>query len=210
MSTREVETILAYTHLADIDCMLRPPTTEKTRLYRYLEDGATGLMIPHVSTPADAERLVQAVKFPPLGNRGLEGAGLDNDFLLHDADTYVTHATQETFLVVQIETPEAVENADAIAAVEGVEGLFVGPADLGLRIRDPRISLTLEEAIANVAAAAVANGKAWGCPAPTREQAQQLYEQGAQLIPYGGDFLALIKMLQQHSEQLEQIYKGGA
>ena len=209
MSTREVEAILAYTHLADIDCMVRPPTTEKTRLYRYLEDGATGLMIPHVSTPEDAERLVQAVKFPPLGNRGLDGAGLDSDFLLHDSDTYVAHARQETFLVVQIETPEAVENADAIAAIEGVEGLFVGPADLGLRIKDPRVSITLEEGIATVAAAAKAHGKAWGCPTRSREQVQQLYEQGAQLVAFGGDISAVIRMLQQHSEQLEEIFKRG-
>ena len=66
---REVQALLAFAHLADIDIMLRPPTLEKTRLYRYLEDGASGLMIPHVSTPEKAQMLVDAVKFPPLGDR---------------------------------------------------------------------------------------------------------------------------------------------
>ena len=60
MSEREVQSLLTNFHLADIDCMLRPKTTEKTELYRYLEDGATGLMIPHVSTPEAAYDLVQS------------------------------------------------------------------------------------------------------------------------------------------------------
>ncbi len=58
---REVQALLAFFHLFDIDCMLRAPTFEKTRLYRYLEDGATGLMIPHVSTPEKAATLADSV-----------------------------------------------------------------------------------------------------------------------------------------------------
>lgn len=74
--------MLANFHLADIDCLLRAPTLEKTRLYRYLEDGATGLMIPHVSTAEKAKSLVESVEFPPIGDRGIDGAGLDSDFYL--------------------------------------------------------------------------------------------------------------------------------
>ena len=129
-----VQTILAMCHLADIDCMVRPPTLEKTELYRYLEDGATGIMIPHVSTPEKAQMLADSVKFPPLGDRGLDGAGLDADFYLCDQKAYPDAANEETFLVVQIETPEAVENVDAIAAIPGVDGLFIGTSDLNLRI----------------------------------------------------------------------------
>ena len=66
IASRDVEYLLLASHHFDIDIMLRPPTLEKTGLYRYLEDGATGLMIPHVSTAEMAQRLVQAVKFPPL------------------------------------------------------------------------------------------------------------------------------------------------
>ena len=70
MNDREVQALLAFFHKFDIDCMLRPSTLEKARLYRYLEDGATGLMIPHVSTSEKARLLVDACKFPPLGDRG--------------------------------------------------------------------------------------------------------------------------------------------
>src|SRR3990172_4415964 len=62
---REVQAFLAYHQLADIDCIWRAATLEKTGLYRLLEDGASGVMIPHVSTPEKAKALVEAVKFPP-------------------------------------------------------------------------------------------------------------------------------------------------
>lgn len=209
MTDREIQALLAYFHLADIDCMLRAPTLEKTRLYRYLEDGATGLMIPHVSTAEKAKMLVAAVKFPPIGDRGIDGAGLDSDFLLQGGEDYTDAANRETFLVVQIETPEAVENVDEIAAVDGVDGMFVGPGDLGLRIRTSALDLTVDQAMQRTAAAAKKHGKAWGCPAATPERVRELRELGAQLIAYGGDFDAFMEMLKNRSSQLDDIYGTG-
>jgi 2-keto-3-deoxy-L-rhamnonate aldolase RhmA len=206
MSDREVQALLAYFHLFDIDCMLRPPTLEKTRLYRYLEDGATGLMIPHVSTAEKARMLVDAVKFPPIGDRGLDGAGLDSDFILAGGDDYVEAANRETFLVVQIETLEAVANVDEIAAVQGVDGLFIGPGDLGLRIRRSKTDLTLDAAVEQVAAAAKRHGKAWGCPAVDGQRVRELREQGAQLLNRGGDFHAFMKMLEDAAADLSAVY----
>ncbi|MCA9026420.1 MAG: 4-hydroxy-2-oxovalerate aldolase [Planctomycetaceae bacterium] len=192
---RDVQAILAFSHLFDIDIMLRAPTLEKTGLYRYLEDGAAGLMIPHVSTPEKAKMLVDAVKFPPIGDRGLDGAGLDADFYVNGAEDYLAEVNQQTFLVVQIETPEAVANADAIAAVEGVDGLFVGPGDLGLRLKHHVGDLTLESAIEQVAAACKKHGKAWGLPCATPEDVKRRREQGGQLLNHGGDFGAFMSML---------------
>jgi len=210
MSDREAQALLAYFHLSDIDCMLRAPTLEKTRLYRYLEDGAAGLMIPHVSTPEKAQELAQAVKFPPIGDRGIDGAGLDSDFYLEGGEEYTEAANRETFLVVQIETPQAVENADAIAAIPGVDGLFVGPGDLGLRLRHaPKGSLTLEDSVAKVAAAAKKHGKAWGQPGFSPDHVRGLIDQGAQLVNYGGDFGAFMGMLESHSQDLDAVYGEG-
>ena len=209
MSDREVQSLLTHFHLADIDCMLRAPTLEKTRLYRYLEEGATGLMIPHVSTAEKASQLVDDIKFPPVGNRGLDGAGLDSDYLLAAPLDHIDHTLQETFLVVQIETPEAVDNVEQIAAVEGVDGLFVGPGDLGLRIDRCNVDYSLEEAIERVAQVAASSGKAWGLPAASIEQIQIRREQGAQLLPYGGDFKTLMDMLKEHGEQLAAAFGEG-
>ena len=207
VSDSEVQSLLAFFHLFDIDCMLRPSTLEKTRLYRYLEDGATGLMIPHVSTAEKAQMLVDTVKFPPLGDRGLDGAGLDSDFIHAGGENYVEEANRETFLVVQIETPQAVEQVEAIAAVEGVDGLFIGPGDLGLRIRKTDTSLTLDDAERKVADAARRHGKAWGCPAGTAARVRELTQLGARLIAYGGDFGMLMEGLRQRGNELAGIYE---
>ena len=202
---REVQALLAHFHLADIDCLLRPPTLQKTRLYRYLEDGVTGLMIPHVSTAAKASGIVEAIKFPPLGERGMDGTGLDNRFDLPDGDEYTEAANRETFLVVQIETPEAVANVEAIAAVKGVEALFVGPGDLGLRIRNGDSDLSLELAIEKVAEAAAKYGKPWGLPAPTPEALQKYHDMGAQLLVLGSEFRALTSMLEESAKHFDSV-----
>lgn len=194
-SDRDVQTLLAFSHLHDIDIMVRPATLQKTELYRYLEDGAAGLMIPHVNTAEKAKLLVDATKFPPLGDRGLDGAGLDADFYVCDADSFVKAANEQTFLVVQIETLEALRNVEEIAAVPGVDGLFVGPGDLGLRMKLDPSEGTLESAYERVAAACKKHGKAWGCPAGTPEILTKRRQQGGQLLNHGGEFGAILKML---------------
>jgi 2-keto-3-deoxy-L-rhamnonate aldolase RhmA len=194
--SRDVQMLLAMSHQFDIDIMLRAPTLDKTGLYRYLEDGAAGLMIPHVSTAEKAQMLVDATKFPPLGDRGLDGAGLDSDFIIQGGKDFPAEANAETFLVVQIETPQAVENVEEIAAVKGVDGMFVGPGDLGLRLRHSSGQMTVESAIERVAAAAKKNGIAWGCPVFDRENLQKRRSQGGQLLANGGEFMTLYRMLE--------------
>ena len=162
MEQRELQSLLVLSHLVDIDVMVRVPLVDGAQLYRVLEDGATGMMFPLVNTPERAHQIVQAVKFPPTGSRGMDGAGLDGDYYLDAGETYAEDVNRETFVVVQIETPQAVENADAIAAVEGVDGLFIGPADLTLRIRHHEGDLDIDAATDRVAAAAERHGKAWG------------------------------------------------
>lgn len=209
MDDREVQTLLAYSHLCDIDIMVRPSTRERARLYRYLEDGAAGIMIPHVSTSQEAHDLAQAVKFPPIGNRGLDGAGLDADFYHQPTAEYVEAANRETFLVVQIETPLAVENVDEIAAVPGVDGMFVGPADLSLRIQKERPDLNLANCRKAVAAAARKHHKAWGLPAPNRETIAEYAKEGAQLIARGGDYGAVMALLRDCSNEFAELSKSG-
>ena len=208
MDDREVQAVLALCRAHDIDCMVRPPTLQRTRLYRYLEDGATGFMIPFVSDAETAAHVVSAVKYPPLGNRGLDGAGLDADFGLDawrsDSD-YIEAANRETFIVAQIETPEAVANAADIAAVPGIDLLFVGPADLNLRLSvDASLTMTVDEAVAQVADAARQHGKAWGRTAGSIEELARYRELGAQMVPWGGDF-ALMNVLRDCSQALDEV-----
>ena len=204
LTIHQVQALLAYSHLFDIDVMLRPPTLEKTGLYRYLEEGATGLLIPHVSTVEKAEALVDAVKFPPLGDRGIDNAGLDADFLQHDPDEFVAWANQETFLSVQIETPQAVRNVDSIAAVKGVDMIFIGPGDLGLRLRQSG-EMTLDEAWEIVAAACRKHGVAFGGPTGPSPDMQRRKDQGAQLLIASSEFHSWSTRLKDDIRRYEQL-----
>ena len=204
LTLHQIQAMFAFSHLYDIDIMLRPPTLEKTGLYRYLEDGAAGLLIPHVSTAEKAKMLVDAVKFPPLGDRGIDNAGLDADFHLHDPDHYVKWANDETFLSVQIETPEGVQNVDEIAAVEGVDILFVGPGDLGLRLGQSG-EMTIDEAWERVVAACKKHGKAFGGPTVPLDEMKKRNDQGAQLLINNSEFQNLTAGLKENIQKFDEL-----
>ncbi len=207
MNDREVQALIAACCHHDIDCMVRSQTLGRSHLYHYLDDGASGFMIPFVSTPAIARQVVEAIKFPPLGNRGADGAGLDGDYGLDvwkPDTTYFADANRETFFVAQIETPEAVENVEAIAAVPGVDLLFIGPGDLGLRLAASGSALTIPAIAERVAAAARQNGIAWGITAGSVEELARWRALGAQMVPWGGDF-ALAGVLRQCSADLDGV-----
>ncbi len=202
MDQREVQSILAMCHQYDIDCMVRAPTLEHTKLYRYFEDGAAGLLMPLVDDATTARHIARSVKFPPVGNRGLDGAGLDADFGLN-ASGFVEAANRETFVVIQIETSQALQNAETIAAVEGVDALFIGPSDLSLRLALDGSKTTLEKATHQVAEAAARHGKAWGMAGGSEKDWKRWRAMGAQLLIGGGDF-ALTKVLKEAQEAMNQ------
>lgn len=207
MDAREVQSLIALCHYNDIDCMVRTPTLGRTHLYHYLEDGASGFMVPFVSTPEIARQVVEATKFAPLGNRGVDGAGLDGDYGLdvwRPDSTYFTDANRETFIVAQIETPEAVANVGEIAAVPGIDLLFIGPADMGQRLHAAGDPMTMADVIERVAAAARAHGKAWGITAASPDEIARYRRLGAQMVPWGGDF-ALVRALKQCREELDSV-----
>jgi len=209
---REVETMLGRHHEADIDCMYRPPTKEKNGLYRHLEDGASGLMIPHVGSAEEARALVSAIKFPPLGDRGFCGGGRDAGYWINKPADYTDAANRETFLTVQIETPAALANVDEIAAVYGVDILFIGPGDMSLRlsctpgVNDP-VMLDVQK---QIAAACKKHGKAWGRPVGSAADAQTIIDLGAQFVVHGSEFGALMQHLTQCSTEFDAVLNESA
>jgi 2-keto-3-deoxy-L-rhamnonate aldolase RhmA len=148
--------------------------------------------------------LVQAVKFPPIGDRGIDNAGLDADYNIHAADEYVAWANRETFLCVQIETPEAVRNVDAIAAVKGIDMIFVGPGDLGLRLRQSG-EMSIDEAWERVAAACKRHGIAFGGPTLATEEMQKRKHQGAQLLVNCSEFQAFTAALARDIQRFDEL-----
>ncbi|MDR2674064.1 MAG: hypothetical protein LBC18_04140 [Opitutaceae bacterium] len=188
----ELRHLIARHHLAGIDCVVRAASRLPRDLYHLLEDGATGIMAPFVNTAADARALVRALKFPPLGERGLDGAGFDNNYCARNAADYTRAANAEALLVAQIETPEALANVNDIAAA-GVDVLFIGPGDLSLRLGCP-LDWTIpamRDAQNNVAAAARRHGAAWGRPCADAADIAAAAALGAQYLAHGSDFNSL-------------------
>lgn len=190
-----------------IDLMVRIRKNGYTSAMRALEFGANGVMIPHCQNADEARQWVEWTKFPPLGNRGFDGAGADGDYGLADPVPYLQDRNEETFLVVQIEGRYAVENADAIAAVEGVDLLFVGPADLSIDYGVPmqREHPLVQNALDKVATAAARNRKWWGTVTNTPSEAQRELARGARMITCADDHFLLVKGLEDAQRQFEHV-----
>lgn len=200
MDESEVRTLLAFSHLYDIDIVVRPSTREGLRLARFLEDGATGVAIPRVSSAAEARDLVKKVKFPPVGDRGIP-ARIPNMWTRFGLEVGGDHevieghlaaadfALRETFLLLQLETPEGLANLDEMAAVPGFEGFFVGPADLGLRMEyepeEGRVSF--EETLRRLNTACQRHGLVWGSFATEVTELREFHGLGARLMLWGVD-----------------------
>jgi 2-keto-3-deoxy-L-rhamnonate aldolase RhmA len=143
-------------------------------------------MVPHVKSADEARWVVRNAKFHPQGLRGIDCVEPAADFGLTPLPDYIRAVNQETFIVVQIEDKEALDEIDAIAAVPGVDVLFIGAADLtqSLGIPGQFDHPEIRKARGKVAEAAAKHGKWWGCPA-SAEEAERLHrEEGASF--FGG------------------------
>jgi 2-dehydro-3-deoxyglucarate aldolase/4-hydroxy-2-oxoheptanedioate aldolase len=95
-----------------------------------MDMGADGLLVPMVSTPEEAKQVVAHAKYAPLGNRGVSTQRAHSGYNVKDLKAYMQHANESTLLLVQIETLQGLEQVDPIAAVDGIDGLILGPNDL--------------------------------------------------------------------------------
>jgi 4-hydroxy-2-oxoheptanedioate aldolase len=190
-----------------IDLMVRICKTGYQSPMQALEFGSNGLMIPHITSAAEARQWVDWVRFPPVGKRGFDGSGADCAWMLDDARTYIKHANQEVFLALQIEDPEAVDSIEEIAAVEGFDLLFIGPGDLSISLGVPFEfdHQLVQGAIDRVACAARKHGKWWGMPTGSPEAAQKALDRGARLITAGVDHVFLVNGYRNAFEQFSKI-----
>lgn len=172
-----------------IDLMVRILKEGYMSPMRVLEMGANGVMVPHVRSVEEARQWVEWVRYPPIGRRGFDGAGADSDYMLADPIEHLKHGNEEVFLTLQIEDREAVECADEIAALEGVDLLFVGPSDLSISYGVPMQTnhAKVQAAIDTVANACAKAGKWWGIPTGSPEAAQKMIDRGARFVTCGGD-----------------------
>lgn len=168
--------------------MVRIAWNELPRFKRVLDLGVSGVMVPYVSNAEEATRAVVAMRYPPVGMRGVaklnRACGFGQEF-----DEYFECANERLLTIVQIETADAVKNAAEIAAVDGVDVLFVGPLDLSvsLGIATQYDHPEFKAALESVVNACRASGKAAGILLQAMEQLDEMVNAGFTFIGAGSD-----------------------
>ncbi|NLE36470.1 MAG: hypothetical protein GX621_00430 [Pirellulaceae bacterium] len=192
---------------AHIECIIRIGAEGLDDAVRFLGMGANGIMIPHVHSVDQARRVVNRLKFPPVGHRELENINADADFGLMPLDEYLRQANEQTLLVAQLEDAAAIERAGDFAQVEGIDVLFVGPADLALALGVPGQlkHARVVEAIRHVVAACRKHGRVCGTPALDIEHCELLIDAGVQYFTDGSDWRHLIGGFRQTKQDFGAI-----
>lgn len=186
--------------------VVRPPIGEAWIIKQVLDIGAQTVLVPMVETAEQAQALVRAMRYPPEGVRGV-GAALARASRFNAIGDYVETANAETCLLVQVESRAAVSNLDAIAAVEGVDGVFIGPADLSADMgypgnpAAPEVRGTIDDAIARINAA----GKAAGILSFDPETAHAWMAAGAGFVAVGAD----VALLARGARELAASFRHG-
>jgi 2-keto-3-deoxy-L-rhamnonate aldolase RhmA len=165
--------------------LARPPVNELWSAKRVLDAGALGVIFPFTRTPELARQAVAACRYPPLGLRG-SGADLAQ-FRWPASEGYYDFADENVLVIAVVEDTSALTRIDEIAAISGLDVLFIGTSDLSfsLGLRGSQNDKRLDEAVAKIAAAAKRHGKVLGRPARTPDEIQRFTKQGFQFFMTG-------------------------
>lgn len=184
-----IGSLVATSRSADLVPMVRIPTTERSYISRPLDLGAMGLMAPLVETGEQAESLVHWSKYPPAGVRGAAFGVAHDDYLAGDNLAKMRSADDEALLIAQIESADGVKNLADIAAVDGIDVLWVGQFDLTISMGIPGQFDNPQylEVLDKVAAAASQNNKAAGFMVSSVDEARAMIDRGYRCLAYSGD-----------------------
>ncbi len=188
-SVETIKMLVATSGATDLVPMVRVPTTQYHLIARVLDVGARGIMVPMVDSVEQARSIVQSAKYPPVGRRGAAFGVAHDDYAGGDVGEKIRSANDEILLIAQIETVAGVEACEEIAALDGIDVLWIGHFDLtnsmGIpaQFEHPRYL----DAVKRVVAACVANGKAAGIMAGSVADATLALDQGFRIVAYSGD-----------------------
>jgi 4-hydroxy-2-oxoheptanedioate aldolase len=167
--------------------VVRVPWNDLVMIKRVLDIGAQTILVPYVSTVAEAQNAVAATRYPPAGVRGMGGTTRATRF--GRIQGYAKKAQEELCLLVQVETRQALDNLEAICAVQGIDGVFIGPADLHASLgytgetANPAVLPLMEEAMRRIRKA----GRAPGYLSPVEADAKRMLSAGALFVAVGAD-----------------------
>jgi 4-hydroxy-2-oxoheptanedioate aldolase len=184
--------------------VVRVPWNDMVTIKRVLDIGAQSLLIPYVSTAEEARAAVSYTRYPPAGARGVAGTTRATRF--GRVKDYAKRAHEEICVLVQVETQGALDNIEAICAVDGVDGVFIGPADLHAslghtgEIANPAVKPLIDEAIRRIRK----QGKAPGILTPNEADAKHWLGCGALFVAVGAD----VGILARGAEALAAKFKS--
>jgi 4-hydroxy-2-oxoheptanedioate aldolase len=189
-----VYSLIQACRLGGADALIRVKPSNHADVLWLLESGARGLMLPRVRHEAEVREVVAAMKFFPEGRRGNDLVHADSSFGRASLADYTATANRETFLVVQVEEPDVVPHLDSIAAMPGVDALFVGPGDLtlGLGQTGPLDGPEVMRVVAAVAEACRRHGKRAGIPCAA-DQVAKYRALGYTFFNVISDFRCIVK-----------------
>jgi 4-hydroxy-2-oxoheptanedioate aldolase len=184
--------------------IVRPAWNDTVLIKRVLDVGTQSVLIPYVQNVAEAERAVQAVRYPPAGVRGVAVASRASNY--GRITDYLKKANSEICLLVQVETRSALGELEKIAKVEGIDGVFIGPSDLAASLghignpQHPDVQKALEDAARRLKAV----GKPAGILTANEEEARRYIDWGYTFVAVGAD----LGLLARGADALAKKFKG--
>lgn len=184
--------------------IVRVGKTDPVLIARVLDWGAAGIMLPHVSTPEQAGQCLEAMYYPPAGNRGYTSSARTFGYGIRPPDNVPDHP--HPLFLAQIEDHKGVENAAAIAAIPGVDVLFVGPSDLKLNLSAHAPQLDFADALSEVSSAAALHRKQAGILVRDPAEIPLLRSGGYSCLALGSDLGILRKGFEQYSKLVQNHF----
>ena len=191
--------------------IVRVPYGELAMATRILDGGALGIVIPHVDTAEEAREIADKLRYAPIGHRSVGGGQAQFDYAPMKMADMTKRANDNTLITVMIETPKAVRNAEAIAAVPGIDALLVGSSDLSVEIGIPGENghPKIQEAVDNVVAACKKHRKFPGMGGAYGEDLLQLYiGKGRKMLLAGNDLPMLVNAARNHQAKVRAMAGG--
>lgn len=208
LSTEQIERAALAARACGLDSFVRLAATDYATVMRPLEAGAGGVMAAQVRSTREVESIVRWAKFHPQGLRGINGTGVDGRYGTLPAAEYMHRANTETFIAIQIEHVDALEEVDRIAAVPGVDLLFVGPADLSQSMGIPGEwdHPRMWQAFERVARAARGHGIHWGVLPCNPAYARRCVSLDCRMLSLGIDVWALQRGLKAFQIEYQEFF----
>lgn len=193
--------------LTGMDAMVRIEKEGYFSASKQLEMGAKGIMVPHVTTPKEAEFWVRSAKFHPGGRRAIDGVNADADWGMADFNDYLEFSNEQTFLMLQIEDKEALDQLEDIIKVENVDIFFVGPGDLSQSFGFPGETdrKEIQDTLKRVGELCQRYGTVAGAPAGSVSKVDELIDMGYRFFNVGGDLISLLNGLKGLRKEFENF-----